>query len=69
MSKKNLYSGGGFAEREYRCFGCGEVGHLKRDCPKREKEKPRESQVLPVGIDAWSCQRQVLGLVCQKLVE
>ena len=41
MSKKNLYSGGGFVEREYRCYGCGEVGHLKRDCPKREKEKPR----------------------------
>ena len=42
MSKKNLYSGGGFVEREYHCYGCGEVGHLKRDCPKREKEKPQE---------------------------
>src|SRR2546423_7019220 len=43
MSKKNLYSGGGFVEREYRCYGCGEVGHLKQDCPKREKpqEKPK----------------------------
>jgi hypothetical protein len=41
MSKKHVYSGGGFAEREYRCFGCGEAGHLKRDCPKREKEKPK----------------------------
>jgi gag-polypeptide of LTR copia-type/Zinc knuckle len=41
MSKKNLYSGGGCVEREYRCYTCGEVGHVKRDCPKREKEKPR----------------------------
>src|SRR5947207_4258887 len=40
MSKRNLYSGGGFVEREYRCYGCVEVGHLKRDYPKRE-EKPR----------------------------
>ena len=23
------------------CWGCGDEGHLKRDCPKREKEKPR----------------------------
>jgi gag-polypeptide of LTR copia-type/Domain of unknown function (DUF4219)/Zinc knuckle len=37
MSKKNLYSGGGFVEREYHCYGCGELGHLKRNCPKREK--------------------------------
>src|SRR5271154_622178 len=39
MSKKNLYSGGGFVEREYHCYGCGELGHLKRNCPKREREK------------------------------
>src|SRR5436190_15400115 len=43
MSKKHVYSGGGFAERGYRCFGCGEAGHLKRDCPKREKEKAKFS--------------------------
>ena len=42
MSKKNLYSSEGFVEREYRCYECGEMGHLKRDCPKREKKKPRE---------------------------
>jgi hypothetical protein len=41
MSKKNLYSGGGFVEREYRCYGCGEMGHRRRECPKREKEKPK----------------------------
>ena len=41
MSKKNLYSDGGFVEREYHCYECGEVDHLKRDCSKREKEKPR----------------------------
>jgi hypothetical protein len=39
MSKKNLYSGGGFVEREYRCYGCGELGHLKRNCPNRERSE------------------------------
>jgi gag-polypeptide of LTR copia-type/Domain of unknown function (DUF4219)/Zinc knuckle len=46
MAKKNLYSGGGSVEREYRCYGCGEVGHLKRDCPKREKEKVRVAKFV-----------------------
>ena len=41
MSKKNLYLGGGFVQRKYRCYECGEVGHLKQDCPKQEKEKPQ----------------------------
>jgi hypothetical protein len=25
------------AKREGRYFGCGEKGHLNRDCPKKEK--------------------------------
>ena len=68
MSKKNLYSDGGFVEREYRCYGCGEVGHLKRDCPKREKKKPRSPSSLCrdrcLELSAASA-----GTRCRKLVE
>ena len=31
--------------RKGQCFGCGEPGHLNRDCPK--KKKPSTSQSTP----------------------
>ncbi|KAE8793667.1 hypothetical protein D1007_31701 [Hordeum vulgare] len=45
-------SGGGNKRRE-RCYGCGERGHLKRECPERKKLPAAEHALLAyvIGVD------------------
>lgn len=47
--RENKKTGGKFTKKPVRCYDCRELGHLARDCPKKNKKTYK--QALPVELE------------------